>query len=157
MVLNTINRDCWISGIYCQKGDYYYIDDKCRLIVHLNDIPRNYRGKHTPRLTAYKPVEHTNWHTHETCVIWECTTAYGRVARAIWVHFYKHHVKRPDPYNGIEECQKNAVVRKSKHHQQLYRRRDSFKGMVHLSYGEQCIAQTFESYRKSCAYNQETM
>lgn len=155
MKLYQIHDNTWIDGMYCYAGDYVFSEGNRVEIIHIADLPRNYKGDN-PRLTVYKAVKHENRRTHETCVVWDCQAVKGRVTRIVWTHFYRHYVKYSDPYDGVRECQQNAVVRRGKCHR-MTRSRNSFDGMVPLSYGEQCISQTFESRRNTCSYNAEIL
>lgn len=155
MKLYQLHENTWIDGMYCYAGDYVFTEGDRVEIIHIADLPRGYKGKN-PRLTVYKAVKHENRSTHETSIVWDCQSDRGRVTRLVWTHFYNKYVRKSDPYEGIRECQQNAVVRKG-HKHPICRHRNGFKGMTPLSYGEQCIAQTFESHRNTCSYNAEIM
>lgn len=154
MKVCQISKNGWYDSLYCQTKDYVFKEGQDLYVFHFKDLPRNYHGN-DPYLKAYKAELSENPRTHEKSVVWEFVRIRGRIAKIIFKHYHDHYMK-DDPYDGIEECQANAVIRRGKCHR-MTRSRNSFNGMVPLSYGEQCIAQTFESRRNTCSYNAEIM
>lgn len=155
MKLYQLHENTWIDGMFCYAGDYVFTEDQRVEVIHIADLPRGYKGDN-PRLTVYKAVKHENRRTHETSIVWDCIADKGRVTRLVWTHFYNKYVRKPDPYAGIRECQQNSMPKRGKCHP-LTRSRNGFDGMIPLSYGEQCIARTFESHRNTVTYNAEIM
>lgn len=151
--LFRLSKNLNIDGYLFVQGDYVFIDNGYVAIVRNEDIPRYWKGGYT-ELYGYEFISHKNPRTKEVShVLVEdmiSVKASILICKAV-----KEQRKNPSPYNGLKQCQKNDVVRRKSCHPMTHSR-NSFDGMIPLSYGEQCISRTFEGRRNSC-YNADIM
>lgn len=152
--LYCVNKSAYFNGLHLEAGDYVFAEDLKNpdgeiFAVKKDDI----HGRRGDLLLGYHKTFSENWRTKKKSVVWEDCTVDVTISRLVWNDFFD---KKYNKYSGMNQCRKNSMPKRGKC-RPLTRSRNSFDGMVPLSYGEQCISQTFESRRNTVTYNAEIM